>query len=50
LSQVSVVLSEDLNPGAVIEGVRFLDPFTSTGLSAGSFADDLRLEYVVVGG
>jgi predicted nucleic acid-binding protein len=27
LSQVSMVLSEDFNPGAVIEGVRFVDPF-----------------------
>jgi len=29
LSQVAVVLSEDFNPGAVIEGVRFVDPFTA---------------------
>jgi len=27
LHQVPVVLSEDLNPGAMIEGVRFLSPF-----------------------
>jgi predicted nucleic acid-binding protein len=27
LSQVSVVLSEDFNAGATIEGVRFVDPF-----------------------
>ncbi|MGD2148111.1 MAG: PIN domain-containing protein [Anaerolineae bacterium] len=27
LSQVSVVLSEDFNSGAVVEGVRFVDPF-----------------------
>ena len=27
LSQVPVVLSEDFNAGAVIEGVRFVDPF-----------------------
>ena len=27
LSQVSVVLSEDFDSGAVIEGVRFVDPF-----------------------
>jgi len=27
LSQASVVLSEDFNAGAVIEGVRFVDPF-----------------------
>jgi predicted nucleic acid-binding protein len=27
LSQVFVVLSEDFDPGAVIEGVRFVDPF-----------------------
>ena len=26
LGQVGVVLSEDFNPGAVIEGVRFADP------------------------
>jgi predicted nucleic acid-binding protein len=29
LSQAPVVLSEDFNPGAVIEGVRFVDPFGS---------------------
>jgi predicted nucleic acid-binding protein len=29
LSQVPVVLSEDFNPGAVIEGVQFIDPFAS---------------------
>ncbi|MGD8967621.1 MAG: PIN domain-containing protein [Anaerolineae bacterium] len=34
LSQMSLVLSEDLNPGAVIEGIRFVDPF----------ADDFRLQ------
>lgn len=28
LNRVGVVLSEDFNPGAVIEGVRFIDPFT----------------------
>jgi predicted nucleic acid-binding protein len=39
LSQISTVLSEDFNPGAVIEGVRFVDPF----------ADDFRLEDLVVG-
>jgi predicted nucleic acid-binding protein len=27
LGQVSTVLSEDFSPGAVIEGVRFVDPF-----------------------
>ncbi len=27
LGQVPIVLSEDFNPGAVIGGVRFLDPF-----------------------
>jgi predicted nucleic acid-binding protein len=27
LSQTSAVLSEDFSPGAVIEGVRFVDPF-----------------------
>lgn len=27
LGQVSSILSEDFNPGAMIEGVRFLDPF-----------------------
>lgn len=27
LGQVSSILSEDFNPGAVIEGVRFADPF-----------------------
>lgn len=27
LNRVPVVLSEDFNPGAVIEGVRFLNPF-----------------------
>lgn len=27
LNQMPVVLSEDFNPGAVIEGVRFYDPF-----------------------
>lgn len=27
LGQLPAVLSEDFNPGAVIEGVRFLDPF-----------------------
>jgi predicted nucleic acid-binding protein len=34
LSQVPVVLSEDFSPGAVIEGVRFVDPF----------ANDFRLQ------
>jgi predicted nucleic acid-binding protein len=29
LNQISVVLSEDFNNGAVIEGVRFINPFTS---------------------
>ena len=27
LNQVAVVFSEDFNPGAVIEGVRFVNPF-----------------------
>lgn len=27
LNQVPVVLSEDFNPGAVVEGVRFVNPF-----------------------
>jgi predicted nucleic acid-binding protein len=27
LHRIPVVLSEDFNPGAVIEGVRFVDPF-----------------------
>lgn len=27
LGQVPTILTEDFNPGAVIEGVRFLDPF-----------------------
>ena len=27
LNQVPVVFSEDFNPGAVIEGVRFVNPF-----------------------
>jgi predicted nucleic acid-binding protein len=27
LNRVSTVLSEDFNPGAVIEGVRFVNPF-----------------------
>jgi predicted nucleic acid-binding protein len=36
LSQVSVVLSEDFNPGAVIEGVRLANPF----------ADDPRMRDV----
>jgi predicted nucleic acid-binding protein len=27
LNRVSTVLTEDFNPGAVIEGVRFVDPF-----------------------
>ena len=39
LNQVSTVLSEDFNPDAVIEGVRFVDPFT----------DNFRLEDLVVG-
>jgi predicted nucleic acid-binding protein len=39
LNQVSTVLSEDFNPGAVIEGVRFVDPF----------ADDFRLSDLGVG-
>jgi predicted nucleic acid-binding protein len=34
LNHLSTVLSEDFNSGAVIEGVRFVDPF----------ADDFRLE------
>jgi len=34
LNRVSTVLSEDFNPGAVIEGVQFVDPF----------ADGFRLE------
>jgi predicted nucleic acid-binding protein len=34
LNQVPVVLSEDLNPGAVIEGVQFVNPF----------AEDFELE------
>lgn len=34
LNRVSMVLSEDFNPGAAIEGVRFVDPF----------ADDFRVE------
>ena len=34
LNHISVVLTEDFNPGAVIEGVRFVDPF----------ADDFRLQ------
>jgi predicted nucleic acid-binding protein len=34
LNHVSVVMTEDFNPGAVIEGVRFVDPF----------ADDFRLQ------
>lgn len=29
LNQIEVVFSEDFNPGAVIEGVRFINPFTS---------------------
>lgn len=33
LHQIPIVLSEDFNPGTVIEGVRFLNPF----------ADDFRL-------
>ena len=32
LNRLSIVLSEDFNPGAVIEGVQFVDPF----------ADDFR--------
>jgi len=34
LNHISLVLTEDFNPGAVIEGVRFVDPF----------ADDFRLQ------
>lgn len=34
LNRISMVLSEDFNPGAVIEGVQFVDPF----------ADDFRPE------
>jgi predicted nucleic acid-binding protein len=34
LNQVPVVFSEDFNPGAVVEGVRFVNPF----------ADDFRAE------
>ena len=34
LNQVGVVFSEDFNPGAVVEGVRFVNPF----------ADDFRAE------
>ena len=30
LGQIGVILSEDFNPGAVIEGVRFVDPLEST--------------------
>jgi predicted nucleic acid-binding protein len=30
LSQISTVLSEDFNPGAVIEGVHFVDPFADS--------------------
>lgn len=29
LHQIPVVLTEDFNPGAVIEGVRFVDPFAA---------------------
>ena len=39
LNHVSLVLTEDFNPGAVIEGVRFVDPF----------ADDFRLQDLGVG-
>ena len=39
LNQVSTVLSEDFNPGAAIEGVRFVDPF----------ADGFRLPDLGVG-
>ena len=34
LNQVRVIFSEDLNPGSVVEGVRFVNPF----------ADDFRAE------
>ena len=34
LNHISLVLTEDFNPGAVIEGVRFVDPF----------ADDFQLQ------
>lgn len=30
LTQISVVFSEDFSPGAVIEGVRFVNPFAET--------------------
>jgi predicted nucleic acid-binding protein len=36
LNQVSVVFSEDFNPGAVVEGVRFVDPFAD-GFRAGEW-------------
>ncbi len=29
LNQIGVIFSEDLNPGAVVEGVRFANPFDS---------------------
>jgi predicted nucleic acid-binding protein len=40
LSRVPVVLSEDFDAGAVVEGVRFVDPFV----------DGLRIEAWTVGG
>ena len=33
LNRVSTVLTEDFNPGAVIEGVRFVDPFANERVS-----------------
>ena len=39
LNHVSLVLTEDFNPGAAIEGVRFVDPFE----------DDFRLQDLGVG-